>query len=282
MTNGRTNTRSYYLFFFKGGCLQLNRGLWGLLITNPFVLILDSLPAFWIGLLLLVAQLVKNPPAKWENRVRSLSWEDLLQYSGLKNSMVCIVHGVAKSQTWQSHFHSLLLLGLPSWLRWSRICLQCRRPGFSPWIGKIPLEKGIPTHSNMLAWRIPWTEEPGSLWSVIHWVLRGPRLFLSPTAASDSRGVGSALRCFSNKSPNALEYCYRGFSGLKGGGGVSSLTWSWRVALGCGSGSAGDPATLLWVLSPLRELPFLELLSPKPHGPRASWPELRGRRLVLW
>ena len=46
-----------------------------------------------------MAQLVKNPPAKWENRVRSLSWEDLLQYSGLKNSMVCIVHGVAKSQT---------------------------------------------------------------------------------------------------------------------------------------------------------------------------------------
>ena len=24
-----------------------------------------------------------------------------------------------------------------------------------------PLEKGIPTHSSILAWRIPWTEEPG-------------------------------------------------------------------------------------------------------------------------
>ena len=23
------------------------------------------------------------------------------------------------------------------------------------------LEKGIATHSNILAWRIPWTEEPG-------------------------------------------------------------------------------------------------------------------------
>ena len=30
-----------------------------------------------------------------------------LQYSGLENSMDCIVHGVAKSQTWLSHFHSL-------------------------------------------------------------------------------------------------------------------------------------------------------------------------------
>ena len=29
----------------------------------------------------------------------------LLQYSGLKNSMDCIVHGVAKSQTWLSDFH---------------------------------------------------------------------------------------------------------------------------------------------------------------------------------
>ena len=26
-----------------------------------------------------------------------------------------------------------------------------------------PLEKGMPTHSSILAWRIPWTEEPGWL-----------------------------------------------------------------------------------------------------------------------
>ena len=26
-----------------------------------------------------------------------------------------------------------------------------------------PLEKGIATHSTILAWRIPWTEEPGGL-----------------------------------------------------------------------------------------------------------------------
>ena len=25
------------------------------------------------------------------------------------------------------------------------------------------LEKGMATHSNILAWRIPWTEEPGGL-----------------------------------------------------------------------------------------------------------------------
>ena len=28
-----------------------------------------------------------------------------------------------------------------------------------------PLQEGIETHSSILAWRIPWTEEPGELWS---------------------------------------------------------------------------------------------------------------------
>ena len=56
---------------------------------------------------LLVAQLVKNLPAMQESWVRTLGWEDppekgkayLFQYSGLENSMDCIVHGVIKSQT---------------------------------------------------------------------------------------------------------------------------------------------------------------------------------------
>ena len=29
-----------------------------------------------------------------------------------------------------------------------------------------PLEKGMGTHFSILAWRIPWTEEPGGLWSI--------------------------------------------------------------------------------------------------------------------
>ena len=29
-----------------------------------------------------------------------------------------------------------------------------------------PLEKGMATHSNILAWRIPWTEEPNELQSM--------------------------------------------------------------------------------------------------------------------
>ena len=29
-----------------------------------------------------------------------------------------------------------------------------------------PLEKEMATHSSILAWRIPWAEEPGGLWSI--------------------------------------------------------------------------------------------------------------------
>ena len=31
-----------------------------------------------------------------------------------------------------------------------------------------PLEEGMATHSSILAWRIPWTEEPGGLQSTGH------------------------------------------------------------------------------------------------------------------
>ena len=66
-----------------------------------------------------------------------------LQYSCLENPMDggawwATVHGVAKSQTRprtsRLHFHVL--------------------------------EKEMATHSSILAWRIPWTEEPGGLQSM--------------------------------------------------------------------------------------------------------------------
>ena len=38
------------------------------------------------------------------------------------------------------------------------------------WVGSLgwedPLEEGMATHSSILAWRIPWTEEPGGLQSI--------------------------------------------------------------------------------------------------------------------
>ena len=83
-----------------------------------------------------------------------------LQFSGLENSKDCIVHGVAKSQTQLSdfHFHFSLVAQIVKIL-W----LQCRRPGFNPWVGKIPWRRKMATHSSILAWKIPWTEETGGL-----------------------------------------------------------------------------------------------------------------------
>ena len=43
-----------------------------------------------------------------------------------------------------------ILAGLPWWLRQWRICLQCGKPGFDPWVGKI-------------SWRRAWQPTPGFL-----------------------------------------------------------------------------------------------------------------------
>ena len=47
--------------------------------------------------------------------------------------------------------------------------LNAGDPWFYPWVSLESgrsLEKGMATHSSILAWRIPWTEEPGGLQSV--------------------------------------------------------------------------------------------------------------------
>jgi len=40
---------------------------------------------------------------------------------------------------------------------------QCKRPRFGPWVGKISWRREWQPLSNILAWEIPWTEEPGGL-----------------------------------------------------------------------------------------------------------------------
>ena len=45
-----------------------------------------------------------------------------------------------------------------------------RETWFDRWVRSLgwehPLEEGMATHSSILAWRIPWTEEPGGLQSL--------------------------------------------------------------------------------------------------------------------
>ena len=58
------------------------------------------------------------------------------------------------------------LLGLPRALSGKESTYQCRRCRFDLWVGKNPVEKEIWSPSSILAWEIPWTEEPGGLQSM--------------------------------------------------------------------------------------------------------------------
>ena len=48
------------------------------------------------------------------------------------------ISGVAQSRTRLKRLSSSSSSRFTWWLRQSRVCLQCRRPGFDPWVGKIP------------------------------------------------------------------------------------------------------------------------------------------------
>ena len=67
-----------------------------------------------------------------------------------------------------TRIHTLLsqfLLGLPRWCQWQRILLPMQERQVQSLGREDPLEEGMATHSSILGWRIPWTEEPGGLQS---------------------------------------------------------------------------------------------------------------------
>ena len=59
----------------------------------------------------------------------------------------------------------IYLFGLPWWLRLKNLpAMRGTCAGSLGW--EDPLENGIATYSSILAWTIPWTEEPGGLQSM--------------------------------------------------------------------------------------------------------------------
>ena len=58
---------------------------------------------------------------------------------------------------------SVYLHGLPWWLSSKEPACQGRRCRFNPWVGKILWRKKWQPTAIILAWRIPWAEEPGGL-----------------------------------------------------------------------------------------------------------------------
>ena len=92
----------------------------------------------------LIAQLVKNLPAVQETLVQFLGREDPLE----------------KGQATQ----------VSSWASLVAQLVKNRPAMWENWVPSLhwedPLEKGKATHPSILAWRIPWTEEPGGLRSM--------------------------------------------------------------------------------------------------------------------
>ena len=69
------------------------------------------------------------------------------------------------------HFlgYNIILSGLPRWLNGKGSTCQCRKNSRDS--GSIlgqedPLDKGMATHSSILAWNISWTEDPSGLQSM--------------------------------------------------------------------------------------------------------------------
>ena len=62
------------------------------------------------------------------------------------------------------HFYLYIWLRLPRWLSGKEITCQCRRH-FPSLSREDPLEEEMVSRPSILAWEIPWTEEPGGLYS---------------------------------------------------------------------------------------------------------------------
>ena len=78
---------------------------------------------------------------------------------------LCVLYGI-KIEVFMQVILISLLYGLPLWLTVKNLpAMQ------ETWVLSLgqedPLEKRMATHSSILAWRIPWTEEPGGLQSMV-------------------------------------------------------------------------------------------------------------------
>ena len=82
-----------------------------------------------------------------------------------------VVHGITKSQTWLSDWNELNWTDVYNWVTmsysrdWHNVVYQLY---FNKKTWKVNhwSEKAMAPHSSTLAWKIPWTEEPGRLQSM--------------------------------------------------------------------------------------------------------------------
>ena len=58
--------------------------------------------------------------------------------------------------------HTIWASQVGQWLK-KKTCLPMSETPVQPLGQEDPLKKGMATHSSILAWEVPWTEEPGGL-----------------------------------------------------------------------------------------------------------------------
>ena len=97
-------------------------------------------------------------PSLWQQLTHSSSI--ILPFSG------CYINRIIHSAAlWVASILLYLLL----WIRvWAIFVFACKCVEMQVWslCWKGSLEEGMETHSSVLAWRIPWTEEPGGVQSM--------------------------------------------------------------------------------------------------------------------
>ena len=118
--------------------------------------------------------MVKNPPTMQETWVWSPGWEDPWRREQQPTPVFLPgeFHGERSLEGYSPRDHKES--DMAEWLslslqvvQWWRIHLPVQEAQ-ETWIRSLgqenPLKEGMATHSNILTWRIPWTEESGRLW----------------------------------------------------------------------------------------------------------------------
>ena len=103
---------------------------------------------------------------EWEKLVSSAQWtgkSDALKSMGSQR----VRHNLATEQQWSILIFSVVLYSQASQVaQWWESCLPTQETQ-ETWVRSLgwedPLGEEMATHSSILAWRIPWTEEPGGL-----------------------------------------------------------------------------------------------------------------------
>ena len=99
-------------------------------------------------------------------KARVTDWRSLSQCLGLLASPLRIMQSLGVALSSSSCKLLLVITPLSWWHRWYRICLQCRRPGFNPWIRKSPWRRKWEPTPVFLPGEYHGQEKPGGLQSM--------------------------------------------------------------------------------------------------------------------